>query len=245
MGKNTSFLNLYQPGGGATGTNTPDEVADVDRLNQNFVLIDDFAKATDTRLDTAEAQVYGDNRNYTGPAAGVTSLVGMKRGDTYQDTDGSFLRRYYDGTNWVVPGLIFMGVVSGASHTNNVFTNWGQTSGPAQTYNESFDPLTMHDASTNPERIVLPWSGVYRVSLRVEWATNGAGLRAVRLSRNGSSINGWSPQTSAADSSEGHNPSSGALRLSANDYLTVATRQTSGGALALTAGEITVEYLRA
>jgi len=36
----TSKLNLYKPGGGALGTNTPDEVADIDKLNGNFDLLD-------------------------------------------------------------------------------------------------------------------------------------------------------------------------------------------------------------
>jgi Chaperone of endosialidase len=36
----TSKLSLYKPGGGLTGTNTPDEVADIDKLNYNFDVID-------------------------------------------------------------------------------------------------------------------------------------------------------------------------------------------------------------
>lgn len=51
----TPFLNLYKPGGGSSGTITPDEVADVDRLNADFDIIDAFALATDGRLDTLEA----------------------------------------------------------------------------------------------------------------------------------------------------------------------------------------------
>lgn len=50
----TTFLNLYLPGGGSSGTNTPDEVADIDRLNQNFSLLDDFASLSDSRLDKLE-----------------------------------------------------------------------------------------------------------------------------------------------------------------------------------------------
>jgi hypothetical protein len=36
----TTKLNLYKPGGGALGTNTPDEVADIDKLNGNFDVLD-------------------------------------------------------------------------------------------------------------------------------------------------------------------------------------------------------------
>ena len=44
MGQTTQKLGLYLPGGGSSGTNLPDEVMDVDRLNDNFKKIDDFAK---------------------------------------------------------------------------------------------------------------------------------------------------------------------------------------------------------
>lgn len=43
MPASTPFLGLYKPGGGSTGVITPDEVADIDRLNQNFDLIDTWA----------------------------------------------------------------------------------------------------------------------------------------------------------------------------------------------------------
>lgn len=36
----TTKLNLYKPGGGALGTNTPDEAADIDKLNGNFDVLD-------------------------------------------------------------------------------------------------------------------------------------------------------------------------------------------------------------
>lgn len=40
MGQNTPRAGLYLPGGGSTGTITPDEVADIDKLNGNFTIID-------------------------------------------------------------------------------------------------------------------------------------------------------------------------------------------------------------
>ena len=36
----TENLNLYLAGGGSTGTITPDEVVDIDRINQNFRVLD-------------------------------------------------------------------------------------------------------------------------------------------------------------------------------------------------------------
>lgn len=40
MSANTTRLNLYKPGGGATGLILPDEIADIDKINGNMDLID-------------------------------------------------------------------------------------------------------------------------------------------------------------------------------------------------------------
>jgi hypothetical protein len=40
MGQTTSRLGLYLPGGGSTGLITPDEPADIDKINDNMVKID-------------------------------------------------------------------------------------------------------------------------------------------------------------------------------------------------------------
>lgn len=40
MGQYTSRVNLYLPGGGSSGLITPDEEADIDKLNENFKKID-------------------------------------------------------------------------------------------------------------------------------------------------------------------------------------------------------------
>jgi|TARA_R100000482_G_scaffold124710_2_gene78555 hypothetical protein len=45
MAETTSFLGLYKPGGGSTGTNTPDETVDIDKINNNMDLIDDWAQS--------------------------------------------------------------------------------------------------------------------------------------------------------------------------------------------------------
>jgi len=45
MGSNTSKLGLYLPGGGSTGLITPDEPADIDKINDNMVKIDADAGA--------------------------------------------------------------------------------------------------------------------------------------------------------------------------------------------------------
>lgn len=45
MGQFTPRANLYLPGGGSTGTITPDETADIDKLNDNFRRIDELLGA--------------------------------------------------------------------------------------------------------------------------------------------------------------------------------------------------------
>lgn len=47
----TTHLNLYKPGGGSSGLITPDEVVDVDRLNQNMDDIDTWAEGVDDELE--------------------------------------------------------------------------------------------------------------------------------------------------------------------------------------------------
>ena len=89
----TPFLNLYKPGGGSTGTILPDEVADIDRLNQNFDLIDSWSAAWGSAGDQ-NIQLYG-------PAANLSGITGMKFGDTYQESDGSQKLWKFDGSNWV------------------------------------------------------------------------------------------------------------------------------------------------
>ena len=97
----TSFLNLYKPGGGSSGTITPDEVVDIDRLNANFDLIDGFASSVDG-WQTARGDLAERNQQFTGLAANRAAVTGMKLGDTYQETNGSKLVWKYDGTGWII-----------------------------------------------------------------------------------------------------------------------------------------------
>lgn len=90
MAGTTPNLGLYLPGGGSTGAYTPDEVADIDPLNQNFVKIDAFVGGPTTQ-----------NRQFLGPNTGVGAVTGMKVGDRYQENNAGFRTLVYDGTQWV------------------------------------------------------------------------------------------------------------------------------------------------
>lgn len=91
----TSFLNLYKPGGGSTGLITPDEVVDVDRINQNSDLIDAWAVKVGNE---STRQVH-----YAGLAAamGGALVPPPKDGDTYQETDGNKILWRRVGGVWV------------------------------------------------------------------------------------------------------------------------------------------------
>ena len=103
----TAHLNMYLPGGGSLGIGGDDEPADIDKVNQNFQKIDDWAEDSDVRFGTLEtfrtAQI-SRNQQFTGLTADMASVSGMKTGDTYRETD--LLKRvwFFDGTNWVFPG---------------------------------------------------------------------------------------------------------------------------------------------
>jgi len=89
----TNRLDLYLPGGGSLDIGGADEVADVDKLNQNFQKIDAFADSIGTTATR--------NQSYYGPAANRTGLTGLKKGDSYQESDGDRRFWQYDGSAWV------------------------------------------------------------------------------------------------------------------------------------------------
>lgn len=93
MPASTPFLGLYKPGGGSTGLILPDEVVDIDRINGNSDIIDQFAKSYGPATER--------NHQFYGPAASLGGIIGMKLGDTYQESDGNKVLWKYDGTNWV------------------------------------------------------------------------------------------------------------------------------------------------
>lgn len=147
----TAFLNLIKPGGGSTGTIVPDEVADIDRLNANFDTIDAFAAS----WGLASTK----NQGFVGPAADRGSVTGMKRGDTYQETDGKFDRYVFDGSNWKNRSPASLSITSTTSLVNGtVSIAWSDSS--ASNYRDSGE---FWDSGA-PTEIVLKRAGWYRVS---------------------------------------------------------------------------------
>lgn len=100
MADNTPNLNLYLPGGGSTGLTTPDEVADIDRLNQNFREIDTFAGTTNTKLSNLEAgKGVGLIPAVADKAARDALFTSPANGNRVWRLDTKS-EEYYDGTAW-------------------------------------------------------------------------------------------------------------------------------------------------
>ena len=91
MAGSTPNLDLYLPGGGSTNIWTPDEVADIDPLNNNFLKIDEAIGDPDEQ-----------NRNWFGPAASIGTIPDRppRKGDTYTASDTEQVWRH-TGSNWV------------------------------------------------------------------------------------------------------------------------------------------------
>lgn len=105
----TPNLNMYLAGGGSLGIGGADEQADIDKLNQNFQKIDEFAANTVTSLNKAF--------RYRGILADRGTIVPSPvEGDEFRATDTDHLY-VYDGTKWLfAPGQVLASMV----HTANV-----------------------------------------------------------------------------------------------------------------------------
>lgn len=106
-------------------------------------------------------------------------------------------------------------------------TNATQT--PLNFNSERFDTDTMHDTSTNNERLTCKTAGLYLIIANVGFASNVTGLRSLSLE-----LNGALPYIAARNMSS---PGLARLQvvtmyqLAVNDYVRVVAFQDSGGAL--------------
>lgn len=166
----TPFLNLYKPGGGSTGTIVPDEVADIDRINANFDAIDTFAESW--------GLASSKNQGFVGLAANRGAVTGMKRGDTYQETDGDFDRYVYDGSAWKNRSPVSLSITSTTSMVNGTATlSWANSVAAIFRDNGGF-----YDSGA-PTDITLKRPGWYRVSYTVR--SNGTAGISVAGELNG------------------------------------------------------------
>lgn len=237
MGALTPTLGLYKPGGGSSGVITPDEIVDVDKLNENSDLID--AEAASVRAALA-AQV-ARNQQFSGPAASKGSVAGMKRGDTYQETDGTYPNFFvYDGTNWKNRTRARAQLVSALSTING--SNFADWSGASAGFVYQEGGVFWVSPTPGPgdlEDVLIPYTGRWRISYSVR--TNGVVPLTIDMFRNGTVVaNEPSASGTGAAGAGSHAQKTFDMELTAADKLTL--RCTSTG-VASTRWLITLEYL--
>lgn len=176
----TAYLDLYLPGGGSLGIGGDDEALDVDRLNQNFQKIDVSNSSLNDRVTVVEGKTAG-NVQFSGPKADRASVTGMKRGDTYQETDEKFdFWEYTNAWRMRTPHIVACLTSTTALTTGNVVLSWT-------------DSVTAHFvdtgefwASGQATRVNLKRVGWYRVSIGVR--TNGTAAFTGQARLNGTDL---------------------------------------------------------
>jgi hypothetical protein len=97
---------------------------------------------------------------------------------------------------------------------------------------EYFDTDAFHDNGSNTSRITIPsgLGGYYLIGAHVQFATNASGTRALRLMKNGATINGTGGSLPAGAAALGLETNT-IVSLVATDYIEADLYQTSGGSL--------------
>lgn len=135
----------------------------------------------------------------------------------------------YDGASWYThSGQYPIGCKAIRSSTISI-PNATETT---VTWNsEEYDSGTMHDNTTNAERIVVPEAGTYSIDAFAAFAT-GVAASAIRLYKNGSSLGFYYMPGSVTGFGEvsAHRVE----KLAANDYIHMQVFQSSGAAKNLT-----------
>lgn len=96
MGATTPKLALYKPGGGSTGLITPDESADIDKINGNMDLIDAASGLVVCTSGTKPAA------HYNGMPIYVTNNAAGARLEVWLDSAGA----YVNAVGIAVPDII-------------------------------------------------------------------------------------------------------------------------------------------
>lgn len=98
---------------------------------------------------------------------------------------------------------------------------------------DTSDTFGAHDLVTNNSRFTAPAAGVYLISGGPSFAPSAAGVRGVRLLRNGTEIPGTQTMISPSSAGIGTSPPAKPteVNLSVGDYVQMDAYQNSGGAL--------------
>ena len=114
----------------------------------------------------------------------------------------------------------------------------------ALTFNtERWDTDTIHNTSTNTNRLTCQTAGLYHIYGTVLFAANATGQRAVQIKLNGTTFIGGDMRVDAAASGGTRLTAVTEYSLSAADYVELVVFQDSGGALNVTsAGNYSPEF---
>lgn len=94
---------------------------------------------------------------------------------------------------------------------------------------EEYDPMNMHSTTTNTDRIYIPKTGLYSVTVGAGFAINTVGIRVYYISLNGSAVASY--RCSVDSSGNFRGSLTRVLNLDENDYLQFRVYQSSGGNL--------------
>lgn len=228
----TPHLNLYLPGGGSLAIGGDDEALDVDKLNQNFQAIDTWTADTDTdlgTLNTFRSDQISRNQQFSGLASAKADVTGMKRGDTYQETDGTYPKFFvYNGTAWKNRTHAEAQLQSGTSPINGTIELPWNSASSTFVFEVGEDFWKSTGEGGNDADILVPYTGLYLLSYTSR--TNGTAPLSIVLLRNGVSL-GAAGQASAfgTGGAASHATRTVSVLLTAGDKLRVSLTSTAGG----------------
>ncbi len=108
--------------------------------------------------------------------------------------------------------------------------------GKTLTWNtDVYDVGSMHDTSSNTERLIATKAGRYRIGASVRFAANATGQREVYIYHNGTTVLSYT-RVGATAAGETVIPVYTEADFALNDYVIIITLQNSGGNLDITAG---------
>lgn len=167
-------------------TTTPDNLWSPDG-GDAYALTTDLAAMQDTVQEAFNESVHSRNQQYYDIAATRTTITGMKRGDTFQESDGDHILWVYDGTDWARTPGSFIRLIASAQQTMTTgtqFISWAAP-GVGGSINQGGDTLFTVSGGV----ITIVKAGVYDISFAVLVQTGtGSNVSSLRLGGTGGAI---------------------------------------------------------
>ena len=127
-------------------------------------------------------------------------------------------------------------IIPAARVYNNADITVANNTETTLTFNsETFDTDTIHDTSTNPERLTCKTAGIYLVYANIRFEADADGVRAVFLYVNGTSDSFAVQSVPARATGPTHVALVGVYSLAVNDYVICRVLHNAGNNLAISA----------